>query len=364
MKKNIHHNNNIEELIDGNQPLPKKTAEEVAKLLTDGDLTGYDKKFISNVVLELAHTAKVFDPIRTRPKVSIFGSARTKPDHPDYILCKEFSKQMADLDYMVITGAGPGIMAAGNEGAGKEHAIGLNIDLPFEQSANEFIQDSPYLITYRYFFNRKLTFVREADAIILFPGGVGTMDEGFEALTLIQTGRAMPQPIVLMDHEGSNYWEKWIEFVKEGLLANGTISPEDMYLFRHFHDVADAADYINNFYRRYHSLRYYKDKVIIRLNSPVPKALLDDIREEYKEFLGEYGLQESEALKVEKNEPDIAHLPRLIMQAQRDKPVDLYRLIRSLNRENIESSTRRQDRKDLTPPPPRPKRNKVGENHK
>lgn len=347
---------------DAGEPLPRVTAAEAAAMLQSDEITEYDRKLITSTVAELVHTARMFKEIRQRPKITIFGSARTKPDHPDYITCKNFAHRIVQLGYMVITGAGPGIMAAGHEGAGPENSIGVNISLPFEQSVNEFIAQSKYLITYRYFFNRKLTFVREADAVVICPGGYGSMDEAYEVLTLIQTGRAMPVPFVLLEHEGSNYWSEWIQYVKNALLKNGNISAEDMYLFRRFTDVDEAADYIHNFYRRYHSLRYVGDKVVIRLNTPIPKSLLNDLRTEYADFLGDFGIKESEALPEEHDEPDLITLPRLIIQANRHKPVGLYLLIRSLNREVLSSSTRRQDRIEVETPakrPPRPKREKI-----
>lgn len=358
--------NSFDEFIyDASSPLPKRSTEEMTELLLHGDIPGYDRKLITNTINEMYETARLLKDIRQKPKITIFGSARTPEDHPDYILCKNFAKQMADLGYMTITGAGPGIMAAGHEGAGHDMSIGVSVELPFEEGANRFVKDSDYLITCRYFFTRKLTFIREADAVVLFPGGFGTMDEAFETLTLLHTGRSMPVPLVLMEHEGSNYWEKWVKYVQEGLLDEGMISKDDMYLFRRFDNVAESADYISNFYRRYHSMRYVRDKQVIRLNTPVPKRLLEDLAEEYKEFLGDFGIQESAALKEERNEPDIVHLPRLVIKGNKSKPVSLYNFIRSLNREVIVSSTRRQDRDnvcDLGPSKhlhPRPKREKV-----
>lgn len=333
---------------DANNPLPKHSVDDICELLQKGDISGYDLKLICNSITEFYATAKMMQDIRHIPKVTVFGSARTKPDHPDYVLCKEFSKHIADLGYMVITGAGPGIMAAGHEGAGADKSIGVSIVLPFEEKANEFIQQSDYLITYRYFFSRKLAFIREADAVVLFPGGFGTMDEAFEALCLMHTGRTMPVPLVLMEEEGGTYWQKWMDYVKEGLLDTDNISPNDLYLFRRFHDPVDAVDYINNFYRRYHSMRYLGNEVIIRLNTPLPDSLIKDLEEEYADFLGGEGIKtEPHALDAEQDEPDIAHLPRIVIQANKKRPVDLYCFIRSLNRENIVSSTRRQDRDDI-----------------
>lgn len=351
----------FEEMIkDAGEPLPRVTAEEAAAMITSDEINEYDRKLIASTVAELVHTARMFKDIRQRPKVTIFGSARTKPDHPDYIACKEFARQLAQLGYMVITGAGPGIMEAGHEGAGPENSIGVNIALPFEQGVNEHIAQSKYLITYRYFFSRKLTFVREADAVVICPGGFGSMDEAFEVLTLVQTGRAMPVPFVLLEHENGTYWKEWEKYVQTALLEGGNISKEDMYLFRRFTDPSEAVDYIHNFYRRYHSLRYIGDKVVIRLNTSLPKSLLETLREEYADFLGDFGIVESEALPEEQDEPDLINLPRLVIKANRHKPVGLYLLIRSLNREVRSSSTRRQDREDaFTPLPPRPKREKA-----
>ncbi|MBI1362636.1 MAG: hypothetical protein GC134_01515 [Proteobacteria bacterium] len=354
----------FEELIhDASAPVRRRTPQEAAEHLLSDEINEYDRKLIVNTVAEMFETAKMFRNIRHLPKITIFGSARTKPDHPDYKICVEFAQQMVQLGYMIITGAGPGVMAAGHEGAGPEHSIGVNIDLPFEQSVNEFIAKSKYLITYRYFFSRKLAFVREADAIVLLPGGYGTMDEAFETLTLMQTGRSMPVPFVVLDHPGSTYWKEWIKFVKKGLLDNKNISPEDLYLFRHFQNVADAADYIQNFYRRYHSLRYIGDKVVIRLNSPIPDKLLEQLAKEYHSFVGDFGIQRSGPLPEESDEPDLKHLPRLVLKANRNKPVDMYCLVRSLNREVTTTSTRRQDRpevkRELRQAVARPKREKT-----
>ncbi len=356
----------FEEMIeDAGEPLPRVEAKEAAAMLLSDEITEYDRKLITSTVAELVHTARMFKEIRNRPKITIFGSARTKPDHPDYITCKDFAKKLAQLGYMVITGAGPGIMAAGHEGAGPENSIGVNISLPFEQSVNEFIAKSKYLITYRYFFSRKLTFVRESDAVVICPGGFGSMDEAFEVLTLIQTGRAMPVPFVLLEHEGSNYWAEWIEYVEKALLEGSHISPDDMYLFRRFDDIDEAVDYIHNFYRRYHSLRYIGDKVVIRLNTHMPKKLLAKLEEEYADFLGDFGIQESEALPEEKDEPELASLPRLVIKANRHKPVGLYLLIRSLNCEVSSSSTSRQNKLNLLEErAPRPTREKVRDIHK
>lgn len=356
MTKRVHYNKDIGEY-DATAPLPKITAQEVAKKLLSDSISDYDRKLIAKSTNEMIATAQLLQDLRDVPKVTVFGSARTKPEHPDYQLCVEFSKMIADLGYMIITGAGPGIMAAGHEGAGADKAIGIGINLPFEEGINEHTLKSNYVLTYKYFFNRKLTFVREADAIVLFPGGFGTMDECFEVLTLMHTGRAMPLPFVLMDHEDSQYWEKWLDFVKEGLLQEGMISEADLYMFRRFSDPSEAVDYIHNFYRRYHSLRYMDERIILRLNSPLPSQLEQELIEEYAEFLGEFGIEShAHALPEEENEPDLAKLPRIVIKANKQRPMDLYRFVRSLNREVGASSTSQQTK---TPLAPRPKRVKT-----
>ena len=346
-------------IYDATSPLPKRTPEEAAKMLLSDEISGYDKKLIANTVNELFETAKMLQEIRTVPKITVFGSARTAEDHPDYQLCKEFSRQAANLGYMIITGAGPGIMEAAPAGAGPENSIGVGIELPFEKGVCAPIKESKYLITYRYFFCRKLAFIREADAVVLFPGGFGTMDEAFETLTLLHTGRSMPVPFVLMEEENGTYWEDWMQFVKRTLLKDSkNISANDLYLFRRFSDPAEAVDYINNFYRRYHSMRYVDDSVVIRLNSPLPKSLMEELTEEYADFLGDFGIQEVEALSDPEVEPELANLTRIMLKPNLTRPVDLYCLVRSLNREVSSSSTRRQDREEIAPRPTRVRKRK------
>lgn len=328
-------------LFDATTPVPKKTPEEVSKLILSDEINDYDRALIVNTISEMYEATRMLQDIRTVPKITVFGSARTKPDHPDYKLCEEFGKAAASLGYKIITGAGPGIMEAAPKGAGAENSIGVSVELPFEEGVNPIIKESTHLITYKYFFTRKLAFVRESDAIVLFPGGFGTMDEAFETLCLLHTGRTMPVPFVLMDHEGSDYWDKFIDYIQEGLLETNNISPNDMYIFRRFNDSTDAIDYINNFYRRYHSMRYVGDDVLITLNSPLPKSLRKELEEEYADFLDGAGIEDAEAPE---HEPDLNKKPHIKISPTKSRPVDLYCLVRSLNREVLESSTRRQDR--------------------
>jgi hypothetical protein len=310
---------------------PKRTPEEAAKLLTSNEISGYDRKLIANTVSEMFETAKMLQGLRTTPKITVFGSARTAPDHPDYILCKDFSHQAAQLGYMLITGAGPGIMAAVPDGAGPKNTIGVSIELPFEKGLAKGLEEAEHVITYKYFFNRKLSFVREADAIVLFPGGFGTMDEAFEVLTLLHTGRTMPVPLIFMEHEGGTYWKGVFEMFENTLLKQGMISPDDMFIYRYLTSTESALDYIHGFYRRYHSLRYIENQIVLRINTPLPERLREELCEKYADFLGDFGIHASGPLVVEEDEPELLHLPRLVIQPDTTKPVQLYCFIRDLN---------------------------------
>src|SRR6185437_6408195 len=217
---------------------------------------------------------KVFAPFHGTQKVSIFGSARTLESHSDYGQAAEFAKKMAAAGWMVITGAGGGIMAAGHGGVGAEPSFGLSIRLPFEQRTNPFIADDPKLINFKYFFTRKLMFVRSSNAIALFPGGFGTMDEGFEVLTLVQTGKSVPMPIVFIDAPGSTYWAAWQEYVEKQLLGRGLIGRDDLALYKITNSVDEAVEEVRRFYNNYHSVRYLRDELVIRLQrGPNPEQL-------------------------------------------------------------------------------------------
>lgn len=233
-----------------------------------------DMRLLLRSFKEIRHALRTFKPYRHRRKISMFGSARTAPDHPDYLLAKDFAQLCVQAGFMVITGAGPGIMQAGNEGAGQAHSFGVAIKLPFEQQTNPAIAGDDKLIHFRYFFSRKLVFVKETHAITLFPGGFGTHDEGFEVLTLVQTGRCDPMPIVLLEQPGGTYWKSWDRFIRDELLAKGMVSPDDTRLYHLASDPRDAIDHIRRFYANYHSLRYVGDTLMLRLHhAPTPDDL-------------------------------------------------------------------------------------------
>ncbi|MFZ2950212.1 MAG: TIGR00730 family Rossman fold protein [Desulfuromonadaceae bacterium] len=272
-----------------------------------------DLKLINHTLKEMRYTAKVFAPYRHRKKVTIFGSARTEESDEMYQKCVRFSHTLAENNYMVITGGGPGIMQAGNEGAGSENSFAVNIRLPFEQKPNPVMYRNPRLVTYKYFFNRKVAFVKEADAIVVFPGGFGTLDEALEVFTLIQTGKTSPKPLILMDDQ-DGYWEQFLNFIKESLLVKGFISGEDFSLFTITKNEQEALQVINTFYTIYHSLRFIENRLVIRLLRPLSIEQIATLAKEFPELIKEGDqIHSCGAYPEEIDEPDLAHLPRISM---------------------------------------------------
>jgi uncharacterized protein (TIGR00730 family) len=296
---------------------------------TSGDMTLFKRS-----MAELRYAQRVFTPYRGVKKICIFGSARTRPPAPIYESAREFAKLMTDSGYMTITGAGDGIMSAAQHGAGAEKSFGLNILLPFEQHANEVIRDDPKLVTFRYFFTRKLTFLREASAVAVFPGGFGTLDEALEVLTLLQTGKARLIPMVLIDRPGGVFWKNFVDYVSQHLMADKLISPEDFHLFKLTHSVTDARDEILRFYRNFHSYRFVGPYLVIRLQRALAEEKLAQLK---KEFLSIYDppgeMFQRDAFPQEAGEPDIAHLPRLCLTFNRIHFGFLRLLIDRLNEE-------------------------------
>jgi len=247
-------------------------------------------------------------------------------------MARKFGKKLAQEGYMVITGGGPGIMQAVNEGAGSKHSFGVNILLPFEQKPNPVLAGNPRLITYKYFFNRKVAFLKEADAVALFPGGFGTLDEMMETLTLLQTGKHEPLPLVLIDEPGGTYWSRWLRFMREELLAEGYISERDFELFERVNSIDVAVDRINYFYSRYHSLRYVDKKLVIRLLSAISDASVKKLNEKFSDMLTPDGkIYLSGPLPQEEDEPELSGLPRLIMDFNLMDFGSLRNLIREIN---------------------------------
>ncbi len=254
--------------------------ENALKLLTDVQDTG-DVRIIQTALRELRYAFRLFEPYAGIRKVAIFGSARTQPDRVEYQQAADFAKKIVKAGFMVITGAGPGIMQAGHEGATPKHSFGVNIRLPWEQSANPVIAEDKKLITFKYFFTRKLIFIRHSDAIVLFPGGFGTLDEGYEAITLMQTGKAQLMPLVLVDRPGGTYWKTWDIHVREELLRNKLISPEDLNLYQITDNTDEAMKIITRFYRNFQSTRFVKDLFIIRLKHAPNAVALAALNEDF-----------------------------------------------------------------------------------
>src|SRR2546426_2715691 len=228
-----------------------------------------DLKILHRSLREMRYAFRLFRQYRHRRKVAVFGSARMPSENPLYDLARRFARLLAEREFMVITGAGEGIMRAANEGAGRENSFGVNILLPFEQEPNPSIVDDPKLITFKYFFTRKLFFARESHASAVFPGGFGTHDECFEILTLLQTGKNNPHPVVMLDVPGGTYWLRWQRFVQEDMVATRLVSPEDLNLFRIVDSAEAAVSEIAGFYRNYHSCRFVKGQLVLRLQHPL-----------------------------------------------------------------------------------------------
>jgi uncharacterized protein (TIGR00730 family) len=299
--------------------------------LHEARLDVLDLKIVNRAVKELRHAFRVFHDYRNRRKVSIFGSARTALDDPNYQMAFQFSRQIVEEGFMVITGGADGIMRACQEGAGRENSFGVNIMLPFEQGPNATIADDPKLVTFKYFFTRKLIFQKEANAIALFPGGFGTHDEGFEILTLAQTGKSDPQPIVCLQAPGCDYWDEWYSFITGQLLSRQLISPEDLSLFKITTSVDDAIDEIRNFYRRFHSIRYVGRFLAIRLTSSISPEQVAGLHETFGDLLSEGTFVLRGPLPEELDEPDLANLPRLAFTSNRRSASRLRQLIDHLN---------------------------------
>ena len=290
-----------------------------------------DLKILHRSLREMRYAFRVFQPYRHRRKVSIFGSARIPQSHPLCDLARRFARLLAARDYMVITGAGEGIMRASNEGAGRENSFGVNILLPFENEPNPAIVDDPKLIHFKYFFTRKLFFARESHASVMFPGGFGTHDETFEILTLLQTGKNNPHPVVLMDLPGERYWRQWEGFVRENLLAATLIAPADLGLFRIVDSAEAAVAEIDGFYRNYHSSRFVKDRLVLRLQQPLTAAQMDGLNVRFAHLCSDGKIEQGPALPEEADEPELLALPRLIVPYHRRSAGGLRQLIDVVN---------------------------------
>jgi uncharacterized protein (TIGR00730 family) len=327
----------------GGDPFRAETREQIAELIRrlrqvaeqiTPDRTAHDDlKLLSQTLRELRRAFTVFAPYRSQRKVTIFGSARTPRDAPAYQQAVRLGQAMAEAGWFVVTGASTGIMEAGHRGAGRDRSMGLNIMLPFEQDANEVIRGDAKLVTMKYFFTRKLMFVKECDAVVCLPGGFGTLDEAFEVLTLLQTGKRELLPLVFLDAPGGTFWRDWLAYIKNNLLAGGMISPEDLALFRVTDRVDDAVAEIVGFYRRFHSMEYLHSQLVLRLSESLPPARLAALEREFADIRGAGRFVEQEPLYGESHRADLAALPRLAFQFNRRSLGRLRQLIDAINRD-------------------------------
>jgi len=325
----------VEELIafkggGHNEDAVADIVENGLKLLADVKDTG-DVRVIQTALRELRYAFRLFAPYSKIRKVTMFGSARIDADKKEYQQAVEFGRKIVQAGFMVITGAGPGIMQAGHEGAGPENSFGVNIRLPWEQSANPIIREDKKLVTFKYFFTRKLIFIRHSDAIVLFPGGFGTMDEGYEALTLMQTGKSQLMPLVLVDRPGGTYWKTWDKHVREHLLRDELIAPDDLDLYRITDDTDEAVKIITRFYRNFHSTRFVKDLFIIRLKHAPTDSAIEAMNEDFADIIIGPPIKRIEPMPEEREDKDQMDLQRIAFGFNRRDYGRLRQLIDVLN---------------------------------
>jgi uncharacterized protein (TIGR00730 family) len=325
----------IQELIDYkgggyNQERVADIIESALKILTDVEDSG-DVRVIQTAIRELRYAFRLFAPYANVRKVTIFGSARTQPTKMEYQHAVDFGRKIAEAGFMVITGAGGGIMQAGHEGAGPEKSFGANIRLPWEQSANPVIREDKKLVTFKYFFTRKLIFIRHSAAIALFPGGFGTMDEGYEALTLMQTGKSQLMPLVLIDRPGGTFWKTWDKHVREHFLRDQLISPDDLNLYQITDDTDQAVKIITRFYRNFHSSRFVKDLFVIRLKHAPAETALAAINDDFADIIVGPPVKRIDPTPEEVEDEDHLDLPRLAFGFNKRDYGRLRQLIDVLN---------------------------------
>ena len=329
-------NRQLQELLGDlpNHPQGKliQRALEVLVKIARSDTERLNWKILTSSLEDLEQGFKRFYPYRHTRKIAIFGSARTSPQQAEYKIAADFARCMTKAGFMTITGAGGGIMQAGNEGAGQDNSFGLNIKLPFEQGANSAIMGNDKLIDFKYFFTRKLFFLKESDAIALFPGGFGTQDEAFETLTLCQTGKYGPVPLVLVDKPGGDYWHSWNDYICSQLKAKGLISPEDPSLYTITDNLDVACQTIKDFYRVYHSSRYVGKLFVIRLNLELSDRVVEELNREFGDILSQGKITKSTALPEEYRDLETRGLPRLTLHFNQKSLGRLYQLINKINR--------------------------------
>ena len=316
-----------------NEELFAELMQTVLKLTRD-DASRGDLKILNRAVKELRYAFKIFAPYRSVRKVCIFGSTRVAEGDPYYRMAAQLGRRLAEAGFMVITGAGSGIMQAGHEGAGRERSFGVNIQLPFAQQPNRFIRGDRKLMTFHFFFTRKLIFVKEADAVVFFPGGYGTHDEAIEALTLAQTGKSQIVPVLMVDLPGRGYWKEWEGFVRKWMLNEGFISEEDLNFFKIVEDTEVVIQEIKQFYRNYHSYRFVGENLVIRLLHPPTSGLIENLNRDFQDLLTEGRVRSTAPLPEEADDPETLSLPRLLVPFNRKDSGRLRKMIDVINNQN------------------------------
>ena len=326
MQAHVH---GLLETLQHDSPHKRALLLETIRLIASCDHAG-DMKMVSNTVHEIRKGLEVFKPYQAVRKVSIFGSARTPPEDHRYQQVKRCASILRDNGMMVITGGGGGIMHAANEGAGEEHSFGININLPLEQFPNPIVDGSPRHFYCKYFFTRKLFFLKESDAVILAPGGFGTLDEGFETLTLLPTGRTPPVPVILLEAPGDDYWGPFVNSWMRRLVEDHLIGPNDHHFLYHTDDAESAVRHITSFYSNYHSFRYVGEWVLLRINCPLSDEELQRLNAEFSDVLNQ-GAIEQVFHWPKSDDPGLDHLPRLRMLLNRSRMNVLPEIIRRMN---------------------------------
>ncbi|BAZ29406.1 hypothetical protein NIES4074_18520 [Cylindrospermum sp. NIES-4074] len=324
----------IAELIDRlptlkNRQLIQQALATIVRL-ADSEIERLDWKILSAALADMERGFQLFYDYRHVRKVTIFGSARLAPETAEYHMARQFARAVSQLGFMVMTGGGGGIMQAGHEGAGRENSFGLNIQLPFEQQANPYIDGDPKLIHFKYFFTRKLFLLKESDAVALFPGGFGTQDEAFECMTLSQTGKFGPVPVVLIDEPGGDYWRSWSEYINQQLVQKGLVSPEDPSLYTVTDNLEVACNAITGFYQIYHSSRYVGEQLVIRLTKDLSLAEVEQLNADFNDILVKGRIEKSQALPQEGQDETI-ELPRLVLYFNQRDLGRLYQMIAAIN---------------------------------
>lgn len=317
-----------EEALDSESELYQEMLLNIGQLREE-KLDTIEIRLLNTAFKELRYALKVFKPYRSVPKAAVFGSARTPRSHPNFRFAENFGRRLAKKGWMVITGGASGIMEAAMVGAGAQNSFGLNIMLPFEQDANPVIKDNPRLMFFKYFFTRKLMFLKESEATVLFPGGFGTFDEGFESLTLVQTGKAKPRPLVLIDTPGSSFWRSTLKLLKSNMEGGGYISEGDLSLVRHFQDNEEAVEEITGFYSNYHSSRFFRNQFLIRLRKPLSVDRLEKFNREFKDIVSQGQFSRFTDLQEDDNKDP--GLERLVFHFDRSSYHRLRELIDQLN---------------------------------